>query len=181
MSDSELTALFDSLPDDHRDAVDSLCGATGEGFADPAARVVAMRAIASRGKVNGGLEQLASILTDPCLATCIESLGKNADNPTEEQLMEIAPSIVERYGLGTFRLTMAASVAGEAAASAMLSRVLRHHDTYSLPEVERTYVPLLPKAEADDATKERRRLAKLAKQSDAARRREQAARARRRT
>ena len=65
MTDDELTALIDSLPDDHREALDSLCGARDGGFEDPAARIVALRATAARGRMSGGLEQIATVLGIP--------------------------------------------------------------------------------------------------------------------
>jgi hypothetical protein len=180
MSDDELTTLYTSLPDDHRTAIDRLVGGRDADADSDTAPIEALRNAAVRGRMNGTLEQIATVLTDACLADCIERLGDHADNPTEEQLMEVAPGVVEQYGLGTFRLTMASSIAGEAAASAMLSHVLRHHETMGLPPVDRPSIPLLPQAEASDAVKAKRREAKAAKQAESAARRLQAARARNR-
>ncbi len=180
MSDDEVTALIGTLPDDHRATIDRLCGAAEGGFDDDATRIAALRAAVARGRMSGALEQIATVLSDPCLADCIERLGEHSDNPTEEQLMEVAPGIIERHGLGAFRVTIASSVAGDAAASVMLSQVLRHHEEYALPPVDRPAIPLLPPPTADDDVKERRRIAKAAKQADAAARRLQAAKARNR-
>jgi hypothetical protein len=120
-SDEELEAMVAALPEDHRTAVDEMCGARDGGFEDTAARTMAMRAYAARGRMNGGLEQLCTVLTDPCLAECIERLGDHSDNPTEEQLLEVTPGLVETYGLPAVRLMMATTVAGEAAAAEMLT------------------------------------------------------------
>ena len=61
MSDEELATLVASLPDDHRTALDKLCGARDEeGFTDPAARTLAIRSTAARGRMNGGLEQITT-------------------------------------------------------------------------------------------------------------------------
>ena len=113
MTDDELDALVASLPDDHRTALDEICGAREGGFTEPATRTLAMRATAARGRLNGGLEQITTLLCDPCLADCIEALGEHSDNPTEDQLLEVTPALVEEFGLATTRLMLASSVAGD--------------------------------------------------------------------
>ena len=177
LTDAELESLVASLPDDHREAVDEICGAKEGGFTDPAARSLAMRATAGRGRMSGQLEQLSTIVTDPCLAKCIELLGDNSDNPTEPQLMEITPTLIEEFGVGCTRLMLATSVAGEAAASVMLTRVLKHDETLGLPAVEPVDVAVLPAPQADDESKAKRKAAKEKKQADARARREQQLRA----
>lgn len=180
LTDAELDSLVASLPDDHREAIDKVCGAREGGFSDPGARNVAMRATAARGRMNGGLEQLATILGDPCLAECIEALGDNSDDPTESQLLEITPALIEHHGLATVRLMLAASVAGEAAASVMLTRVLKHDETLALPPVVREATEVLAPSVADEELKAKRRAIKEKKQSDARARREQQLRAKHR-
>jgi hypothetical protein len=137
MTDAELDARVAALPDEHRSALDSICGAGDDGFTDADARIVAVRAAVARGRMNGVLEQVATVLTDTCLADCIEQLGDHADNPTEAELLEATPGLIERHGLPTVRLTLATSVAGEAAASVMLVRLLKSHDELGLPARER--------------------------------------------
>ncbi len=117
MTDEELASLVASLPEDHVNALDDLCGAREGGFTDADARNLAVRATVARGRMNGGLEQISTLITDPALAKCIELLGDNSDNPTEEQLLDATPTIVEAFGLATTRLMLASSVAGEAAAA----------------------------------------------------------------
>jgi hypothetical protein len=181
MTDDELDARVAALPDDHRSALDSICGAGDDGFTDPAARTVAVRATVARGRMNGALEQVATVLTDTCLADCIEQLGDHADNPTEAELLEVTPGLIERHGLPTVRLTLATSVAGEAAASVMLVRLLKSHDELGLPAREAvTTAPVVLTREADDETKAKRKAAKERKQAEARIRREQQARARNR-
>ena len=169
---AELEAAVTALPDDHREAIDALCD-RDEGFTDPAARVVEMRALAARGRLNGDLERLSTVLTDPCLAACIEALGDHADNPSEEQLLEVTPKLVTDHGLAVTRLMLATSVAGEAAASVMLTQVLRHHDELGLPAVETAPTVVRAAARADDDVKARRKAAKEKKQAEAAKRRAQ--------
>ena len=179
MTDEELEALVAKLPEDHRKALDEICGARDEeGFSEPATRTVAVRSTAARGRLNGGLEQITTLLCDPCLADCVEALGDHADNPTEDELLDVTPALVEKYGLATVRLMMAGSVAGEAAASVALTRLLKHDETLALPPVEHEEVTVLPPPTADEEIKAKRKAAKLAKKADAKHRREQQARAR---
>ncbi len=181
MTDEELTTLVASLPDDHRTALDRLCGARDEeGFTDSAARTLAIRSTAARGRMNGGLEQIATILTDPSLAECIEGLGEHADNPTEEQLQELIPGLIEAHGLGTVRLMIAGSIAGEAAATPMLTRLLKSDAVLALPPEERVEPVVLPPSRPDDELRARRKTQKDAKRADARARREQQLRAKHR-
>ncbi|HSB85517.1 MAG TPA: hypothetical protein VLD86_04375 [Ilumatobacteraceae bacterium] len=178
MTDEELETLVASLDDEHREAIDSLCGARDGGFTDSSTRILAMRATAARGRINGGLEQITTLLCDQCLADCIEALGDHADNPTESELLEAAPALIEKYGVAAVRVMMAGSVAGEAPASVALTRLLKHDETLALPPVEHDEVSVLPPPKADDDIKAKRKAAKAAKQADARARREQRARAR---
>jgi hypothetical protein len=181
MTDDELEALIASLPDDHRAAIDKLAGAREGGFEESAARILAVRATAARGRMSGVLEQITTVLTDPCLADCITELGDHSDNPSEEDLQRITPGLIERHGLGTVRLTYAASVAGEAQASTTLTRLLKHDPVLALPAREAVdTAPVVRAREADEETKARRRAAKERKQAEARTRREQQAKARNR-
>lgn len=180
MTDEELATLVASLPDDHVEALDELCGAREGGFTDADARNLAVRATAARGRMNGGLEQISTLVTDPALAKCIEMLGENSDNPSEEQLLEVTPTIIEEFGLATTRLMLASSIAGEAAASVMLTRVLKHDETLALPPVEMPEVEVLPARSADEETKAKRKAAKEKKQAEARKAREQQQKARHR-
>ena len=173
MTDEELATLVASLPEDHVAALDELCGARDGAFTDVDARNLAVRATAARGRMNGGLEQISTLVTDPALAKCIELLGDNSDNPSEEQLLEVAPALVTEFGLATTRLMLASSIAGEAAASEVLTRVLKHDETLALPPVERTEVEVLPARTADEETKAKRKAAKEKKQAEARKAREQ--------
>lgn len=180
MTDAELATLVASLPEDHVKSLDDLCGAREGGFTDAEARNLAVRATVARGRMNGGLEQISTLVTDPALAKCIELLGDNSENPTEEQLLEVTPTIVEGFGLATARLMLASSVAGEAAAAEVLTRVLKHDETLALPPVERVEVEVLPARTADEETKAKRKAAKEKKQADARKAREQQLKARHR-
>jgi hypothetical protein len=130
--------------------------------------------------MSGMLEQLATVLTDPCLADCIKELGDASDNPSEEQLLEVTPGLIERHGLATVRLTLAASVAGEAAASVTLTRLLKHDDVLALPKDTTPAPVVVHTKEIDDETRAKRKAAKERKQAESRARREQAAKAKHR-
>jgi hypothetical protein len=180
MTDEELATLVASLPEDHVAALDELCGAREGGFTDAEARTLAIRATAARGRMNGGLEQISTLVTDPALAKCIELLGDNSDNPNDEQVLEVAPALIEEFGLATTRLMLASSVAGEAAAAETLTRLLKHDETLALPPAERVEVEVLPARTADEETKAKRKAAKEKKQEAARKAREQQLKARHR-
>jgi len=180
MTDAELAALVASLPEDHVTALDKLAGAREGGFEDPAARSVGLRTAVARGRMSGVLEQITTVLTDPCLADFITVLGDQSDNPSEADLQAVLPDRLAKHGLATVRLTLAASIAGEAAASVMLTRVLKQDEVLALPPAAEPAAPTVLSHSADDETKARRKAAKERQQAEAKLRREQAARARNR-
>ncbi|MEX0847680.1 MAG: hypothetical protein WD023_07860 [Ilumatobacteraceae bacterium] len=180
MTDEELETLVATVPDDHRGAIDTLCGAREGGFEDPAARTLAVRSAAARGRMSGVLEQLATVLTDPCLADCITALGESSDNPSEDQIQAVVPGLVETHGVATVRLTFAASIAGEAAASVTLTRLLKSDEVLALPAAVAPVTPVVLVNEADADTKAKRKAAKERKQAESRARREQQAKARNR-
>lgn len=177
IGDDDLLAARDALGDDHRDAFDELVGDD-----DDAAGI---RAVLGRGRLDGTLESAALVLTDVCLADCIEQLGDHADHPSSEQLREVLPGLVERHGVGMVRLMLASTVAGEAPASAIIRDLLKHDDVVKLPPAEpRPISPIVqaPKVSAEEraAIKAKRKELRKKKQDDARLRREQAAKARNR-
>jgi hypothetical protein len=178
MSDAELVAARDALSDDHRDAVDQLVGADAD--AD------AIREALGKGRLDGTLESVAVVLSDACLADCIEQLGDHSDHPSTEQLREVLPGLVERHGVAITRLMMASTVAGEAPASAVIRDLLKHDEAVKLPPAEpRPISPIIDTSKGSDAEraaiKAKRREQKAKKQEDARIRREQASRARHRS
>lgn len=172
--DEELETVVAALGDDHREAVERLAG--GEATPD------AIRAAAAKGRIDGTMESLALVLTDAALADCIEQLGDHADNPTSEQLRGVLPGIIERHGVGITRVMLASTLAGEAAAAAVIRDLLKHDDTVKLPPVEAaTSGPAARAPEnASDDVRARRLEVKRRKQAEARARREQSARARNR-
>ena len=177
VSDDDLAKVLAALDEDHREAIDELVGA--EADAD------GIRAALVKGRLDGTMESIALVLTDACLADCIEALGDDADRPTTDQLREVTPDLIENHGLGITQLMLASTVAGEAPASAIIRDILKHDDTLKLPPAQpRPISPIVqgPKVSAKEraALKAKRQELKKKKQEAARKSREQAARAKHR-
>ncbi len=177
-SDDELDALIAALSDDHREAVERMT----EGTASAGA---VREVITTSGRINGTLESLAMVLTDACLADCIEALGTHADNPSTAQLQEVLPDLIDQHGVAAIRVMLASTIAGDAPASAIIRDLLKNDDVVKLPPAEeRSIAPVpAPTAEEDadrDAIRAKRKEQRKEKQLAERARREQAARARNR-
>jgi hypothetical protein len=175
-TDDELAAAVEALDDDHREGLESLTASTTPD---------GIRAAVKAGRIDGGMEAAAAVLSDRCLADCIESLGDHADNPTTEQLREVLPGLVERHGLAVTRIMLAATVVGEAPAAAIIRDLLKHDELVALPKAEEVSIaPLLDTKRRSDeeqaAIKAKRAEAKAAKKEAERARRAQAATARNR-
>ena len=176
-TDEELEALVAGLGDDHREAVERFAHGTSSDE---------IREAVHKGRINGTMESLAAVLTDACLADCIEQLGDHADNPTSDQLREVLPGVVERHGVGATRIMLASTVVGDAPASPAIRDLLKHDDIVKLPPAEpRPITPIVQAPKIADAERaailEKRRELKRQRQEDARARREQSARDRGRT
>lgn len=176
-ADEELAASIEALGDEHREALDELLG----GEADPEL----VRTAITKGRIDGTMESIALVLTDACLASCIEELGPAADHPSSDQLRDVLPGLVEQHGLAMTQLMLASTVAGEAPASAIIRDLLKNDELVKLPPAEpRSSGPILQKSKVDDAEREalkaKRKELRKQKQDDARARREQAANAKRR-
>jgi hypothetical protein len=175
--DADLQASVDALGEDHREALDELVGG-------PAAPASIREAIA-KGRLDGTMESAALVLTDACLADCIEQLGENADHPTTDQLREVLPGLVDKHGKAMTQLMLASTVAGEAPASAIIRDLLKNDDDIKLPRAEpKPMSPIVQGPEIDPeeraAIKAKRKEMKQRKQDEARIRREQAQAAKRR-
>jgi hypothetical protein len=176
-TDEELSAMIDALDDDHREGLESLV--------DGELSVESVRAAVKSGRIDGGMEAVAAVLTDLCLADCIEQLGEHADNPSTEQLREVLPGIVERHGVAPCRIMLASTVAGEAPASAIIRDLLKSDDLVKLPKAEEVSIaPLIDTQKRSDdeqaAMRAKRAEAKKAKKDAERARRAQSAAARKR-
>ena len=147
----------------------SIKAATNEELAAAIEALVdSVRAAVKTGRIDGTMEAIAAIISDAALATCIEQLGENADNPSTDQLKEVLPPIVEKHSLAVARIMLAATVAGEAPASAIIRDLLKNDDVMALPKVpesEAATVLDTSKRPADEQDKLRaeRKAAKAAK------------------
>ncbi|CAN5474242.1 hypothetical protein BH23ACT3_BH23ACT3_08280 [soil metagenome] len=171
-SDDELETLVAGLSDDHREAVERLVDGTS-----PAE----IRSGAAKGRLNGTMESLVMVLTDACLADCIEQLGDHADNPSTDQLTDVLPGLAERHGVPVTRLMLASTVAGEAPASAIIRDLLKNDELVKLPPAEpKPVTPITQTPAVDDderkALKAKRREMKERRQAEARTRREQSMR-----
>lgn len=127
-TDEEMTAAIEALDDDHREGLES--------FVEGELSAETLRAGAKSGRIDGGMEAIAAILSDASLAQCIEALGDNADNPSSDQLREVLPGIVDNHGVAVTRIMLASTVAGEAPASAIIRDLLKSDETLALPKSE---------------------------------------------
>lgn len=171
-TDDELAALVAALSEEHTEAIERLVEGT---------TVDAIRAGAAKGRLNGTLETLVMVLTDACLADCIEQLGDHADNPSSDQLREVLPGVAERHGVAVTRLMLASTVAGEAPAAAIIRDLLKNDELVKLPPAEsRPVTPIVQSPKVDEAEraaiKEKRRELKAKRQAEARARREQSLR-----
>ncbi len=172
-SDDDLSTAIGALGEEHRDALDELVG----GDADPER----VRSAVGRNRLDGTMESVAVVLTDACLAECIEELGPAADHPSSDQLRDVLPVLVEHHGLAITQLMLASTVAGEAPAAAIIRDLLKHDDLVKLPPAAATSRGPIPRApKVDDAEREairaKRKEMKRQKQAEAKARREQSQR-----
>jgi hypothetical protein len=168
-TDDELAAAIENLDDDHREGLDS--------FVDELSPA-GIRAGVKAGRIDGSMEAIATILTDVCLADCIEQLGDHADNPSTEELREVNPGLIERHGVASVRIMLASTVAGEALASAIIRDLLKSDELVALPKVDEIQIaPLLDTQKRSDeeqaAIRAKRAEAKQAKKQEARARRAQ--------
>lgn len=182
-SDDELAGMLRSLDDDRREGLERLLGS--EIDAESAEAVPTLRTAISAGRLDGAMEGIAIILTDSCLADCIEALGDHADHPSTDELLEALPSLIENHGLAATRIMLAATVAGEAPAAPIIRELLKTDERLRLPDVEtKPVAPPLERTRGDDAEraalKERRRLQREQRRTAEQARREQSRRDRKR-
>ncbi len=180
--------------DDESDAAEDPDGstATATEIADAAADVneiddsliEAIRVAAHKGRLNGDLQRLGVVMSDACLAECVEQLGDKADMPSEDDLKAVLPGLVENHGVGTVRLMLASTVVGEAPASATIVGLLKTDELVKLPVHDpKPLAPLLPPKQDDEERlqlKAQRKERKAQEQAAAKARRDQIARAKNR-
>jgi hypothetical protein len=207
-TDDELSALLAGLPEDHVlavkrisgirtdesgkstgadatiDGIDTATDASDTDDTDTAGLIDAIRATAHKGRLNGDLQRLGVVLSDACLADCVEQLGDAADLPGLEDLEKVMPTLVDKHGVGVVRMMLASTVVGEAPASATIVGMLKNDELVKLPaSADNPLAPLLPLKQDDAerlALKAQRKERKAQEQAAARLRREQLARAKHR-
>ena len=121
----------------------------------------------------------ADVVDDPghpvLLATAAQ-LGDRADMPSEDDLLEVAPGLIERHGVGVVRIMLAAAVTGEAPASPAIIRILKHDETLALPAPAPVSSPPPVKAMSAEEAAERERIKERRKEERRQKQAEQAAR-----
>lgn len=183
LDDDLISTLYEGLEDESKDAIQHIAGVKGQDLDTPNL-VTEIKVCSAKGRINGDLERLAILLTESCLNDCIESLGDRADDPSEEDLRTALPDIIAKHSLPVTQVMLASVVTGEALASPIITRLLKHDEAWKLPPVESVPAAPAPSAKNIDdpqrqVLKEQRRARKQAEQEQARRRREQAASARR--
>jgi hypothetical protein len=122
MTDAEMSALIEGLEPQALRYIAGMSGASDDGPID----VTMLRAAMRRGRMKGAPERVAAVLTDKCLNECIETLGENADLPSEEDLAAALPTVVKNHGVAATRVMMAAVVLGEAPAAKAITKTLKN-------------------------------------------------------
>ena len=123
-TDDEIAGMVVGLTDEQSKLLEQRCQGTD---------TASVRAALTKGRMNGTLEGIAALLADRCLADCVEVLGDSSDNPTEAELQEALPGLVERHSVGATRMMMASAIVGEALASPILKDLLKSDPVVALP------------------------------------------------
>lgn len=151
-TDDEIAGMVAVLTDEQSKLIEQRCNGTD---------TAAVRAALNKGRMNGTLEGIAALLADRCLADCVESLGESSDNPTEAELLEVLPGLVERHSVGATRMMMASAIIGEALASPILKDLLKSDPVVALPPAELVSItvakPVDPDREAKLAARKARK------------------------
>jgi hypothetical protein len=182
LPDEQIADLYESLNEESQAAVRLVASVVDEDL-EMSALLEAIRVSVAKGRINGDLERMALLLTEQCLVDCIAALGDNSDDPSEENLREVLPAVIEEHTLPVTQVMLASVVTGEATASPMITRLLKHDDEIKLPPPPVVVMAPPPPLKVDDAErlalKEQRKIRKAAEQEQARRRRAQIASSRR--
>lgn len=130
--DADLRKAIAGLPEEGLSWIAGLAGTPDADDAD-AVDIAGLRGALQRGRMKGLPQKVAAVLTDACLQQCIELLGDRADLPSEADLREVVPALVQEHGVSITRVMFAATVEGEAPAAADISRVLKLDERLTLP------------------------------------------------
>jgi hypothetical protein len=101
LDDAVLASLAGALEGDLRDGFARLVGLPDGAFDDAASLGAKVRdGVAARRVAHDA----GVVLAEPCTQWAIETLGEASENPTLEQLHEIIPQAIEKFGLEATQL-----------------------------------------------------------------------------
>ena len=161
-TDEEIAGMVGGLTEEQSKVLEQRCHGTD---------TESVRAALAKGRMNGTLEGIAALLADRCLADCVEALGESSDNPTEAELQEALPGLLERHSVGAARMMMASAIVGEALASPILKDLLKSDPVVALPPAELVSItvpkPLDPDRDSKLAARKARKDAEKAAKAKA--------------
>jgi hypothetical protein len=77
---------------------------------------------------------VAFALAEACNDDTVEALGDAHEDPTLEQLREVLPGVIEKHGLPTVTLMLAAYAASDAVSQPVIAELLDADEQYALPD-----------------------------------------------
>jgi hypothetical protein len=101
IDDQALSSLSLALEDELRDALAKVAGLSADAFDSPEEL---------GGRVRDGIARrrmahdIGALLSEPCTQYSIEKLGDSSEDPSLEELQELLPEIIEKFGLDAVRL-----------------------------------------------------------------------------
>lgn len=101
LDDATLAALARELEGDLRDGFARITGLAEGAFDDAATLGAAVREGITKRRVA---HDAGIILAEPCTQWAIEELGDASEDPTLEQLNDLLPKAIEKFGLDAVRL-----------------------------------------------------------------------------
>ena len=164
--DRRYTAMFDRLDDS---VIASLAGALEGDLRDGFARIVGLPdgafddAATLGARIREGIaarrvaHDAGVVLAEPCTQWAIETLGEASENPTLEQLHEVIPQAIEKYGLEATQLMViqySRSLKG-------FRQLVATDERFAAP-TSQVAVTVLEKDEAEQAAKREARKARKA-------------------
>jgi hypothetical protein len=153
VDDAILAALASALEGELRDAFARLVGLPEGAFEDPALGALVRDGYLRRKVAH----DTGIILAEPCTQYSIEKLGDASEDPTIEQLNELLPEIIEKFGLVAVQLMVI-----QYSRSLKGFRQLVATDERFAAKGEPVFGVLLTKDEAEQAAKREARKARKA-------------------
>lgn len=150
VSDESLVALALGLPDNLRDPFARCVGLRRGAYDQPSELAGNIRSgmIARKSVIDAGV-----LLSEPCTAYFVETLGEASDDPSFDDLQSLIPTAIEKFGLDAVRL-MAVQYS---AALGGFRRLVNEDDRFRIPTTTQAAVPQRPTAADQEAKRAARR------------------------